>query len=106
MATPVRSRAARSARCCALDLDFCASATSRMMPESLVFSPVPVTSTRSEPSPLIVAAITSSPSRFFTGLDSPVIIASLTSLSPLRTTPSAGTLSPGRTSTRSPFAAR
>ena len=62
------------------------------MPESLVFSPVPVTSTRRDPSPLIVAAITSSPSRFITGLDSPVIIASLMSLSPLRTTPSAGTL--------------
>ncbi len=33
-----------------------------MMPESLVFSPVPVISTRSASAPLMVAAITSSPS--------------------------------------------
>ena len=39
---------------------------------------------------------------FATGLDSPVIMASLTSDSPSSTSPSAGTLAPGRTSTRSP----
>ena len=102
MATPVRVRAARSARCWALDFDLCASATSRMIPESFVFSPVPVTWMRREPPPLIVAAMTSSPSCFFTGLDSPVIMASLRSLVPFWTRPSAGTLSPGRTSTMSP----
>jgi len=58
-----------------------------MMPLSLVCSPVAVTSTRSEPSPLMVAATTSSPSRFFTGLDSPEIIASFEGCSPLRGDP-------------------
>jgi hypothetical protein len=101
-ATPVRSWAARSARCWARDFDCWASATSRMIPESFVSSPVPVTSTRSEPSPLIVPAMTSLSSSFFTRRDSPVIMASFTSLDPLRTTPSAGMLSPGRTRTTSP----
>jgi hypothetical protein len=101
-ATPVSSWAARSARCWARDFDSCASETSRMMPESLVSSPVPVTSTRSDPSPFMVPAMTSSPSSLRTGRDSPVIIASLTSLRPLRMRPSTGTLSPGRTSTTSP----
>ncbi len=75
-------KAARSASACARERDVCASATSRMMPASAVCSPVPVTSTRSEPAPLTVPAITASPSRFFTGRDSPVIIDSLTALSP------------------------
>jgi hypothetical protein len=38
MATPVSIWAARSARCCARDFDFWASATSRMIPDSLVFA--------------------------------------------------------------------
>jgi len=43
---------------------------------------------------------------FDTGSDSPVSIASLTALSPSITTPSAGSVSPGRTSTWSPTASR
>jgi hypothetical protein len=69
---------------------------------SAVRSPVPVTSTRSEPAPLTVPAITFAPCVFSTGTDSPVIIDSLTSLLPVRTIPSAGMLAPGRTSTKSP----
>ncbi len=72
------------------------------MPASAVASPVAVTRTRRLPLPLIAPAITRSPGCFLTGRDSPVIIASLTSESPSATSPSAGTLAPGRTSTRSP----
>jgi hypothetical protein len=61
-----------------------------------------VTSTRSEPVALTLPAITFAPIAFSTGADSPVIRDSLTSLVPLRTMPSAGTLVPGRTSTKSP----
>jgi hypothetical protein len=46
--------------------------------------------------------MTVAPSAFDTGTDSPVIIDSFTSLVPLCTRPSAGTLAPGRTRTRSP----
>jgi hypothetical protein len=73
-----------------------------MMPASAVFSPVPVTSTRSDPVPFAVPAITFSPAALRTGRDSPVIIASLTSLEPSRTTPSAGIPAPGRTRRTSP----
>ncbi len=73
-----------------------------MMLASAVRSPVPVTVTRREPEPLTVPAMTFAPSTFGTGTDSPVIIDSFTSLLPLCTMPSAGTLAPGRTSTRSP----
>ena len=52
------------------------------MPASAVFSPVPVTWTRSDPAPFTVPAMTRSPGRFFTGRDSPVIIDSSTVLSP------------------------
>jgi hypothetical protein len=65
-----------------------------------------VTRTRRLPSPLIVPAITVSPGALSTGFDSPVTIASLTSDSPSTTSPSAGTLAPGRTSSRSPLAQR
>jgi hypothetical protein len=101
-ATEVSRRAARSARCCVRERDDCASATSRMMPESLVSSPLAVTSTRSDPSPLTVPATTASPSPRSTGRDSPVTAASSSVLAPERITPSTGTLSPGRTRTRSP----
>jgi hypothetical protein len=46
--------------------------------------------------------MTRSPASFVTGRDSPVIIASLTSLRPDRTVPSAGMLAPGRIRRRSP----
>ncbi len=46
--------------------------------------------------------MTFAPGAFLTGRDSPVIIASLTSDSPRATSPSAGTLAPGRTNSMSP----
>jgi hypothetical protein len=72
-----------------------------MMPASAVPSPVPVTSTRSDPAPLTVPAMTIAPASFRTGCDSPVISASLTALAPDNTRPSTGTAAPGRTSTTS-----
>ncbi len=72
------------------------------MPASAVSSPVAVTRTRRLPSPLIVPPMTSAPGSLPTGFDSPVSMASFTSERPSSTTPSAGTLAPGRTSTRSP----
>ena len=73
-----------------------------MIPASAVFSPVPVTSTRSDPAPFTVPAMTRSPGRFFTGRDSPVIIDSSTALSPDAATPSAGRRAPGRMRRTSP----
>ncbi len=73
-----------------------------MIPASVVSSPVALIRTRRLPSPFTLPPITSSPGSFETGVDSPVIIDSLTFESPASTTPSAGTLAPGRTSTRSP----
>ena len=67
MATIVRMNAARSASACARERDVCACSTSRMMLASAVRSPVPVTSTRSEPAPLTVPAITFAPSCFWNG---------------------------------------
>ena len=101
-ATIVSPKAALSASACARERDVCAWATSRMMPASAVFSPVPVTSTRREPEPFTVPAMTWASRVLATGRDSPVIIDSLTSLVPSRTVPSAGMLAPGRTSIRSP----
>ena len=49
-----------------------------------------------------VPAMTRSPGCLPTGLDSPVIMAALTSERPSTTSPSTGTLAPGRTNTRSP----
>ncbi len=74
-----------------------------MIPASAVSSPTFVTRTRSEPCSFTVPPITSDFGPFPTGRDSPVIIASLTLDSPSATSPSAGTLAPGRTSTKSPF---
>ena len=101
MATMVNANAARSASACAWEREDCASATRRMMPASAVRSPVPVTSTRSDPAPVTAPAMTRASTVFCTGCDSPVIIASFTSLLPSRTIPSAGMLAPGRMSTMS-----
>jgi hypothetical protein len=73
-----------------------------MIPASAVRSPVPVTSTRTDPDKFTVPAMTLSPSRFSTGCDSPVIIDSFTELVPWRTTPSAAMPAPGRARMMSP----
>ena len=51
---------------------------------------------------LSVAPVTGDPARLSTGSDSPVSIDSSTADAPERTTPSTGTLSPGRTRKTSP----
>ena len=73
-----------------------------MMLASAVSLPTLLARNRNAPVLLIVAPITSSPSRFSTGIDSPVIIDSSTAELPVVTTPSTGIFSPGRTRTTSP----
>jgi hypothetical protein len=53
-----------------------------MMPASIDRSPVRVMRTRNEPLLFTVPPMTSSPARFWSGRDSPVIMLSLTLLSP------------------------
>ncbi len=53
---------------------------------------------------LSVPAITFAPDSFVTGIDSPVTIDSSSEERPSVTTPSTGTLSPGRTRSTSPTA--
>ncbi len=79
-----------------------ASSTARMMPASTVAFPVRVTSSSKDPCRLTVPPMAGEPGSLATGRDSPVTSDSSTSLWPARTTPSAGTRSPGTTSTRSP----
>ena len=64
--------------------------------------PTRVASITRLPVPLIVAPVSGSPSVFSTGTGSPEIMLSSTEDRPSRTTPSTGTLSPGRTRSRSP----
>ncbi len=80
----------------------CASSTMRITWARKVSSPTPVARTLSIPSLLIVAPITSSPSPFSTGIDSPVASDSSTELWPAITSPSVGIFSPGRTIRTSP----
>ena len=84
------------------DPEACAVATSRMIPERAVCSPVAVMLTRRLPPLATVPAITLAPATFGTVLDSPVIMDSSTSADPSATVPSAGTRAPGRTRTMSP----
>ncbi len=93
--------AARSARRCARDDEFCASATRRWIPASAVSSPTAVISTRRAESVAVVPATTLSPTPRRTVRDSPVTIDSSMSAAPSRIRPSAGTRPPGRTRTRS-----
>ncbi len=67
-----------------------------------VSSPTRLTSTSSVPEPLMAPPMTSSPSFFFTGIDSPVTSDSSTAERPEATRPSMATRSPGRTRMRSP----
>ena len=101
-ATSVSQNAARFAKSWVRERVSCARRTSSMTCARYVSSPTRWTSIVRAPSPLIEPPITSSPGRLGTGADSPVSIASLTLDSPSTTTPSVGTFSPGRISTRSP----
>ncbi len=71
--------------------------------ERYVSLPVFSTSMVMAPSPLTEPPTASSPSVFSTGSTSPVSMDSSTLVRPSTITPSMGTLSPGRTRTRSPF---
>ncbi len=78
-----------------MDLLSCASLTNFTIWERKVSSPVFSTSILIEPSAFIDPPITSSPSPFETGFDSPVIIASLIDVLPSKIFPSVGIFSPG-----------
>ncbi len=82
----------------------CASATMCTICESTVSSPTFVATMMKLPVPFTVPPITVSPGPFSTGIGSPLIIDSSTLLPPSCTSPSTGTLSPGRTRKRSPLA--
>ena len=94
--------AARSAMRCAREVEFCASATSLLIPARAVSSPTAVTRMRRPESVATVPATTRSLSARVTVRDSPVIIDSSMLADPETTSPSAGTRPPGRTTTRSP----
>ena len=81
-----------------------ASSTSRMMRASVDSAPTARVSTSSRPSALIAPPVTRSPAPLATGRLSPVMSDSSTWLRPSRISPSTGTRSPGRTTTRSPTA--
>jgi len=101
-AASVSQAAARSARFWVLDLLCWACSTSVITCERKESSPNLLTSMVSEPSPFTDPPITSSPAPLDTGFDSPVSRDSLTLLVPSTTSPSAGTFSPGFTTSRSP----
>ena len=83
-----------------------ASLTIWMTWDRLVSSPTRVARQRRKPDWLRVAEDTGEPGSLSTGMDSPVSAASLTALSPSRTMPSTGIVSPGRTIKISPFCTR
>ena len=82
--------------------DRCALATIWTMRLSVVSSPTSCASIRKLPVLFSVPPVTASPSVFSTGTGSPVIMLSSTEERPSVTTPSTGTLSPGRTRRMSP----
>ena len=79
-----------------------ADCTSRIIRWMELSSPTLVARISKEPNWLTVPEETSSPTVLSTGRDSPVITAWLTDVCPERITPSTGTVSPGRTRSRSP----
>ena len=80
-----------------------ASSTRRMIWASAVSAPIFVARKVKLPLLLIVAPKTSIPGSFVTGMLSPVSMDSSTAEAPVRTTPSVGIFSPGRTRISSPF---
>ncbi len=74
------------------------------MRASMVSAPTCSASITKPPAWLIVPPMTGSPSALRTGIDSPVTMDSSSVLAPSRMRPSTGTLSPGRTRSRSPTA--
>ena len=83
-------------------LVLCASSTSLTIWARVVFLPTLVALTVSRPDMLTVPPVTLAPWTFSWGIDSPVTNDSSTVETPLTTSPSTGSLSPGRTVTTSP----
>ncbi len=92
----------RSARRWIGALEPCARWTSSTIRASAVSRPTRVARMTNEPVVLTVAPMTSSPAALVDGIGSPVSMDSSTADIPSTTTPSTGTLSPGRTRSRSP----
>ena len=82
----------------------CACATICTMRDSMVSAPTCSARITRAPVPLMVPPISRWPAAFSTGTGSPVTMLSSTELWPSTTSPSTGTLSPGRTRRRSPTA--
>ncbi len=82
----------------------CASATSRAICASAVSDPTLVARTTMRPETVTVPPATSAPGTASIGTGSPVSIDWSTDATPSTTTPSVATLSPGRTTKRSPTA--
>ena len=101
-ATTTRTAAARSARRCPGALELWAFSTSAMIWPSAVSAPILVASMTTLPVRLIEPPTTSSPSRFSTGIDSPVTKLSSMLELPVTMRPSTGTLLAGRRRMRSP----
>ncbi len=80
----------------------CASPTMRTIWASSVSAPTRSARMITLPVPLTVPPVTRLAGPFSTGIGSPVTIDSSTLVAPSSTTPSTGTLSPGRTRSRSP----
>ena len=82
-------------------LEPCAVSTMRTIWASTVSLPTRVARITKLPLPFMVAPMTGSPGKRATGIDSPVIIDSLTLEAPSTSTPSTGMVSPARTRSRS-----
>ena len=82
--------------------ELCASDTILIIFESIVSPPTFFAIKRKDPDLFIVDPITTSPTVFPTGIDSPVTIDSSTELPPSIISPSTGIFSPGRTLMISP----
>ena len=92
----------RSANACIGTFVVCASSTSLAICETKVSLPIFFASTLNDPSILMVAPITLSPTVLFVGIDSPVAIDSSTAPSPFIIIPSVGIFSPALTIMISP----
>ena len=98
-----KTEATRSASRWIGAFDPCASSTRRMILASAVSAPIFVARKTKLPDWFIVAAKTSLPACFSTGMLSPVSMDSSTDDAPETTTPSVGIFSPGRTRIMSSF---
>ena len=102
MTAGTKTAATRSTRRWMAGLAACAFSTRRITRPRVESLPTARASISMKPPRFIDPAVTASPGFFCTGVLSPVMSASSTSVSPLITTPSAATLSPGRQITTSP----